>query len=163
MSRPRYRAAAHFEDATTVFPVLSRHEVWQLINLTGDTHPIHVHLDPLPDLRPRIEDIAITAAVTLEPDAGDKLAHSIGGNERGLKDTIRPGATSMGDVAAPAAARGPDRRAQPRPGQSGALLFAPKAGSFPLDAGEMQDLSCVKRRSTMPNAFRTGSPSRRRR
>ena len=43
----RYRAvAAHFEDATTFFPVLGRHEVWQLMNLTSDTHPIHVHLDP---------------------------------------------------------------------------------------------------------------------
>jgi spore coat protein A len=43
----RYRAAAaHFEDATTFFPVLGRYEVWQLINLTNDTHPVHVHLDP---------------------------------------------------------------------------------------------------------------------
>jgi o-aminophenol oxidase len=43
----RYRAvAAHFEDATTFFPMLGQYEVWQLINLTGDTHPIHVHLDP---------------------------------------------------------------------------------------------------------------------
>ena len=24
----------------------AQHEVWQLINLTGDTHPIHLHLDP---------------------------------------------------------------------------------------------------------------------
>jgi FtsP/CotA-like multicopper oxidase with cupredoxin domain len=38
--------AAHFEDATTFFPMLGRYEVWQLINLTGDTHPIHLHLDP---------------------------------------------------------------------------------------------------------------------
>ena len=38
--------AAHFEDATTFFPMLGEHEAWQLINLTGDTHPIHVHLDP---------------------------------------------------------------------------------------------------------------------
>src|SRR4029077_3733247 len=43
----RYRAvAAHFEDVTTFFPTLSEYEVWQLINLTGDPHPIHVHLDP---------------------------------------------------------------------------------------------------------------------
>jgi FtsP/CotA-like multicopper oxidase with cupredoxin domain len=39
----RYRVvAAHFEDATTFFPMLGEHEVWQLINLTGDTHPIHL-------------------------------------------------------------------------------------------------------------------------
>jgi FtsP/CotA-like multicopper oxidase with cupredoxin domain len=43
----RYRSvAAHFQDTTTFFPVLDEYEVWQLINLTGDTHPIHVHLDP---------------------------------------------------------------------------------------------------------------------
>ena len=43
----RYRSvAAHFEDATTFFPMLGHYEVWQLINLTGDTHPIHLHLDP---------------------------------------------------------------------------------------------------------------------
>src|SRR4051812_23827968 len=43
----RYRVvAAHFEDATTFFPVLGEYEVWRLINLTEDTHPIHLHLDP---------------------------------------------------------------------------------------------------------------------
>ena len=43
----RFRvAAAQFEDATTFFPMLGEYEVWQLINLTGDTHPIHLHLDP---------------------------------------------------------------------------------------------------------------------
>jgi MmyB-like transcription regulator ligand binding domain/Multicopper oxidase len=43
----RYRVvAAHFEDTTTFFPMLGEYEVWQLINLTGDTHPIHLHLDP---------------------------------------------------------------------------------------------------------------------
>ena len=37
----RYRSvAAHFEDATTFFPILGEYEVWQLINLTGDTHPM---------------------------------------------------------------------------------------------------------------------------
>jgi FtsP/CotA-like multicopper oxidase with cupredoxin domain len=38
--------ATHFEDATTFFPMLGGWEVWQLINLSGDTHPIHLHLDP---------------------------------------------------------------------------------------------------------------------
>ena len=43
----RYRvAASHFEDATTFFPMLGQYEIWRLINLTGDTHPIHLHLDP---------------------------------------------------------------------------------------------------------------------
>jgi spore coat protein A len=96
----RYRAvAAHFEDVTTFFPVLGEYEVWQLINLTGDTHPIHVHLDPFQILSRRpihyeiaeggIEDLVITAAVTLEHDPADQLDHAIDDNERGLKDTVR--------------------------------------------------------------------------
>ena len=96
----RYRAvAAHFEDVTTFFPVLGEYEVWQLINLTGDTHPIHVHLDPFQILSRRgiryeiaeggIEDLAITAAVTCERDPADQLDHTIDDNERGLKDTVR--------------------------------------------------------------------------
>src|SRR5262249_36214599 len=90
--------AAHFEDATTFFPVLDRQEVWQLINLTDDTHPIHVHLDPFQILSRRpirfhipehgIEDLAITAAVTLERDPHDDLDHTIDDTEPGLKVTV---------------------------------------------------------------------------
>jgi FtsP/CotA-like multicopper oxidase with cupredoxin domain len=106
----RYRAvAAHFEDATTFFPVLGRYEVWQLINLTGDTHPIHVHLDPFQILSRRpiryqipqhgIEDLAITAAVTLDRDPGDGLEHTIDDNERGLKDTVRVNPHEIAEIA----------------------------------------------------------------
>ena len=106
----RYRAAAaHFEDATTFFPVLGRYEVWQLINLTDDTHPIHVHLDPFQILSRRpiryeipehgIEDLAITAAVTLERDPDDKLDHTIDDNERGLKDTVRVNPHEIAEIA----------------------------------------------------------------
>src|SRR6202042_846169 len=38
--------AAHFEDTVTFFPTLGLWEVWQFINLTGDTHPMHIHLNP---------------------------------------------------------------------------------------------------------------------
>ena len=106
----RYRAAAaHFEDATTFFPVLDRYEVWQLINLTNDTHPIHVHLDPFQILSRRpiryqipehgIEDLSITATVTLERDPGDELGHTIDGNERGLKDTVRVNPNEITEIA----------------------------------------------------------------
>jgi FtsP/CotA-like multicopper oxidase with cupredoxin domain len=106
----RYRAAAaHFEDATTFFPVLDRYEIWQLINLTDDTHPIHVHLDPFQILSRRpiryqipghgIEDLAITAAVTLERDPDDKLGHTIDDNERGLKDTVRVNPNEIAEIA----------------------------------------------------------------
>jgi spore coat protein A len=96
----RYRVvASHFEDATTFFPMLGQYEIWQFINLTGDTHPIHLHLDPFQILSRRpiryeiakgdTEDFALTAAVVLERDPDDALDHMIDDNERGLKDTIR--------------------------------------------------------------------------
>ncbi len=106
----RYRAAAaHFEDTTTFFPILDRLEVWQLINLTDDTHPIHVHLDPFQILSRRpiryqipehgIEDLALTAAVTLGRDPDDELGHTIDENERGLKDTIRVNPHEITEIA----------------------------------------------------------------
>src|SRR5262249_21472057 len=96
----RYRVvAAHFKDATTFFPMLGAHEVWQLINLTGDTHPIHLHLDPFQIVSRRrirheipeggIGERDLAATVTLERDPHDELDHAIDDNERGLKDTIR--------------------------------------------------------------------------
>jgi spore coat protein A len=96
----RYRVvASHFEDTTTFFPMLDQHEVWQFFNLTEDTHPIHLHLDPFQIISRRpirykipkgaIEEVTISAAVDLERDPNDTLDHQIDGNERGLKDTIR--------------------------------------------------------------------------
>jgi len=106
----RYRTlAAHFEHTTTFFPMLDEYEVWQLINLTSDTHPIHVHLDPFQILSRRpirreipedgIEDLNLTAVVTLERDPQDELAHTIDDNERGLKDTIRVNPNEIVEIA----------------------------------------------------------------
>jgi FtsP/CotA-like multicopper oxidase with cupredoxin domain len=106
----RYRSvAAHFEDRATFFPTLGQYEVWQLINLTGDTHPIHVHLDPFQIVSRRpiryqipengIGDLDLTAAVTLERDPKDELDHTIDDNERGLKDTIRVNPNEMVEIA----------------------------------------------------------------
>jgi FtsP/CotA-like multicopper oxidase with cupredoxin domain len=106
----RYRVvAAHFEDTTTFFPMLGEHEVWQLINLTGDTHPIHLHLDPFQILsrRPIRQEIPdggiaerdLAASVTLERDPEDALDHAIDENERGLKDTIRVNPNELVEIA----------------------------------------------------------------
>ncbi len=91
--------AVHFEDAATFFPMLGGWEVWQLMNLTRDTHPIHIHLDPFHVLARRpitvtvpdngIRDRGTTATVRLARDPGDELDHVIDANERGLKDTVR--------------------------------------------------------------------------
>lgn len=96
----RYRAvAAHFEDTATFFPMLGQYEIWQLINLTDDTHPIHIHLDPFQVLARRpisweipddgIGDLDLSARITLGRDPDDELDHVIDANERGLKDTVR--------------------------------------------------------------------------
>jgi len=106
----RYRvAAAHFEDTTTFFPMLDQYEVWQLINLTEDTHPIHLHLDPFQILARRpirweipdngIEERDLSAAVTLERDPDDELAHVVDENERGLKDTVRVNPNEIVEIA----------------------------------------------------------------
>src|SRR6266536_3363386 len=96
----RFRTAAcHFEDTVTFFPVLGRWEVWQLINLTGDTHPIHIHLNPFHVLARRplmvtVPDGGITAPATsarvhLGRSPDDALEHVLDANEQGLKDTVR--------------------------------------------------------------------------
>jgi FtsP/CotA-like multicopper oxidase with cupredoxin domain len=73
--------------------------VWQLINLSGDTHPIHIHLDPFHVLGRRpititvpdngIADRETTATVRLARDPDDELDHAVDTNEQGLKDTVR--------------------------------------------------------------------------
>lgn len=106
----RYRVvAAHFEDTTTFFPMLDQYEVWQLINLTSDTHPIHLHLDAFHIISRRplryqipdggIADREMAATITLERDPQDDLPHSIDDNERGLKDTIRVNPKEMVEIA----------------------------------------------------------------
>ncbi|HEV2414391.1 MAG TPA: multicopper oxidase domain-containing protein [Candidatus Dormibacteraeota bacterium] len=101
--------AAHFEDTTTFFPMLDQYEVWQLINLSEDTHPIHLHLDPFQIVSRRpirkdvpdegIQDRDISARVFLERAPDDAVDHTIDDNERGLKDTIRVNANEMVEIA----------------------------------------------------------------
>jgi FtsP/CotA-like multicopper oxidase with cupredoxin domain len=106
----RYRVvAAHFEDTTTFFPMLGQYEVWRLINLTGDTHPIHLHLDPFQILarypirweipEDGIGDRDLAATVILERDPDDELDHAIDDNERGLKDTVRVNPNEIVEIA----------------------------------------------------------------
>jgi FtsP/CotA-like multicopper oxidase with cupredoxin domain len=96
----RYRTVAcHFEDTVTFFPTLGHWEVWQLINLTGDTHPIHLHLDAFHVLARRpitvtvpqggITHTTTSALVRLGRSPDDELEHAVDANERGLKDTVR--------------------------------------------------------------------------
>ncbi|HEV2924514.1 MAG TPA: multicopper oxidase domain-containing protein [Solirubrobacteraceae bacterium] len=91
--------ACHFEDIVTFFPMLGQQEVWQFINLTGDTHPMHIHLDafhvlarhPVTISIPEggITDTQTSATVRHGRGPGDQLEHALDANELGLKDTVR--------------------------------------------------------------------------
>ena len=96
----RFRAVAcHFEDTATFFPTLDEWEVWRFINLSGDTHPMHIHLGSFQPLARRpitvaipangVGDCEVTALVRCEQDPEDELEHVLDANERGLKDTVR--------------------------------------------------------------------------
>jgi FtsP/CotA-like multicopper oxidase with cupredoxin domain len=105
----RWRTVAtRFEDAATFFPVLGRAEIWRIVNLTEDTHPIHVHLDAFQvlDRQPAVVEIADTAiavgatraTVHVGEAPDDGIPHALDENERGLKDTVRVNANEVVDI-----------------------------------------------------------------
>jgi FtsP/CotA-like multicopper oxidase with cupredoxin domain len=105
----RWRTVAtRFEDKTNFFPVLGRPEIWRLINLTGDTHPIHVHLDAFQILSRQpaaveipdggITDSSTSAIVRIGQEADDGIPHSLDENELGLKDTVRVNANEVVEI-----------------------------------------------------------------
>ncbi len=83
-----------WHEAVSEKPVLDTTEIWELLNLTDDTHPIHLHLVRFQVLDRRLIDVSasiydkkliyIADAVPPEP------------NEMGWKDTVRatPGAST---------------------------------------------------------------------
>jgi spore coat protein A len=106
----RFRTVAcHFEDTVTFFPVLDRYEVWQFINLTEDTHPMHIHLNPFQLLTRHpitvtipeggITDAETAAIVRHGRGPDDELEHAVDANERGLKDTVRVNPREIVEVA----------------------------------------------------------------
>jgi o-aminophenol oxidase len=105
----RWRTVAtRFEDTTTFFPTLHQPEIWRLINLTGDTHPIHVHLDAFQvlDRYPAtveqpddgITTVGTSATVRIGDDPGNDIPHRLDDNERGLKDTVRVNPNEVVDI-----------------------------------------------------------------
>jgi FtsP/CotA-like multicopper oxidase with cupredoxin domain len=106
----RWRTVAtRFEDATTFFPMLHQAEIWRLINLTGDTHPIHLHLDSFQvvDRHPAtveqpddgITAVGTSATVRIGHAPDDGIPHELDDNERGLKDTVRVNQNEVVDIA----------------------------------------------------------------
>ncbi len=75
----RWRTVAtRFEDTTTFFPTLHRPEIWRLINLTEDTHPIHVHLDSFQVLErhPATVELPDDGITTAGTEATVRIGHS---------------------------------------------------------------------------------------
>jgi o-aminophenol oxidase len=105
----RWRTVAtRFEDTTTFFPMLHRPEIWRLINLTGDTHPIHLHLDAFRVLERHpatveqptdgITTRGTSATVRLGRAPEDGVSHALDDNELGLKDTVRVNPNEVVDI-----------------------------------------------------------------
>jgi spore coat protein A, manganese oxidase len=93
-----------YDAAATEFPMLGATEMWEIVNMTGDTHPIHIHLVQFQILNrqkvnARRYEAAFTAANPLLPAATytpvDPSPYLKGKptpadpNERGWKDTFR--------------------------------------------------------------------------
>jgi FtsP/CotA-like multicopper oxidase with cupredoxin domain len=105
----RWRTVAtRFEDTTTFFPMLHRPEIWRLINLTADTHPIHLHLDAFQVLERHpatveqagdgITSVGTSATVRIGQAPDDGISHRLDDNELGLKDTVRVNANEVVDI-----------------------------------------------------------------
>lgn len=101
--------ASRFGDAATFFPVIGRPEIWRLVNLTGDTHPIHVHADAFQvlDRLPATVDVpGESITPTMNPGTvrigrapDDRIPHALDDNELWLKDTVRVNANEVVDIA----------------------------------------------------------------
>jgi FtsP/CotA-like multicopper oxidase with cupredoxin domain len=105
----RWRTVAtRFEDKTNFFPMLGDREIWRLINLTRDTHPIHVHLESFQVLRRQpavveipdggITDTGTSATVRIGQKVDDGVPHALDDNELGLKDTVRVNPNEVVDI-----------------------------------------------------------------
>jgi o-aminophenol oxidase len=105
----RWRTVAtRFEDRATFFPMLHRAEIWRFVNLTQDTHPMHVHLDHFQVLDRHPATIeqpeggttaaGTSAVVHIGQAPEDGISHALDDNERGLKDTIRVNPNEVVDI-----------------------------------------------------------------
>jgi FtsP/CotA-like multicopper oxidase with cupredoxin domain len=100
--------ASRFEDTVTFFPMLGELEIWRIVNLTEDTHPMHVHLgsfqvlDRLPaSVEVPQDGITATgtrATVRIGVETDDGIPHTLDANELGLKDTIRVNRNEVVDI-----------------------------------------------------------------
>ncbi|MBN3927916.1 multicopper oxidase domain-containing protein [Nostoc sp. NMS4] len=90
-----YRTVAmHFHDTVNIQVPYDSWEIWNILNLTGDTHPIHVHLVEFQALHRQkynTDGYVDGGGYTLpkQPIALTDSPFSPDSNEQGFKDTIR--------------------------------------------------------------------------
>jgi spore coat protein A, manganese oxidase len=76
-----------FEAPITEKPKLGTTEIWRLINLTGDAHPIHLHLVTFHVLDRQPFDVEVYKKTKQLVFTGPRVPRAA--NEAGLKDTVR--------------------------------------------------------------------------
>jgi spore coat protein A len=78
---------AHWDMPVTEKPILDSTEIWSFVNLTDDSHPIHLHLVRFQLLDRRPFDLSVYQLTGKIVFTGPSL--SIAENELGWKDTVR--------------------------------------------------------------------------
>lgn len=78
---------AHWSMPVTEKPVLNSTEIWSFVNLTDDSHPIHLHLVRFQILDRRPFDLSVYQLTGKIVFAGPAV--SLEGNELGWRDTVR--------------------------------------------------------------------------
>lgn len=100
--------ATRFEDRVAFFVRYGKQEVWQILNLTVDTHPFHVHLVQFKVLARQQVDPDTFSNAAFSPTAGITAINPIvlqqrmppDVNEAGWKDTVRVNPGEMVVIAA---------------------------------------------------------------
>ena len=78
---------AHFHAPVTENPALNSTEIWSFINITDDSHPIHLHLVRFQVLDRRPFDVAVYQLTGKIVFTGPPV--TLSANELGWKDTVR--------------------------------------------------------------------------
>src|SRR6266849_4589270 len=97
-----HTVASHFEDTVNWFIEYGSTEVWNILNLTEDTHPFHVHLVQFQALgrdRYNKDGFHPETGATTEPISFQGHG-SLDANELGWKDTVRVNPGEMVSIAA---------------------------------------------------------------
>jgi len=99
---PHYVVAERFQDPVSYMVKHGTTERWRFINLSGDTHPMHIHLVQFV-ARARslvVSQVSPSNANNILVDIDPIVAFELDANEVGFKDTIRVNPNEMVEVEA---------------------------------------------------------------